>query len=106
MTPPIVIDEHGDVSFYASVEAAARALEPIDVKNNEYVAYDSQGYILQLACRGPRVVILGHASSTPAREALIEALQSFWARAVLRPAEAGSLEQLIQQSVERFGYDT
>ena len=41
MRPPIVIDEHGDISIFPSVEAAARYMEPIDVRNNEYVAYDS-----------------------------------------------------------------
>ena len=44
MLAPIVIDEHGDVSFFADVAVAARALEPIDVRNHEYVAYDSLGF--------------------------------------------------------------
>ena len=46
MLAPIVIDEHGDVSFYPDVALAARALEPIDVLNNEYIAYDSLAYTL------------------------------------------------------------
>jgi hypothetical protein len=106
MTPPIVVDENGDVSFYPSVEAAARALEPIDVKNNEYIAYDSEGFILQLAFSGPNVIITGHGSATPALGALTEVLQSFWERAATPAPKAVSLNHLVTQSVERFGYAT
>ena len=48
MKPPIIIDEHGDVEVYNSVEEAAMNLEAIDVENNEYIAYDSEGRLLRL----------------------------------------------------------
>jgi hypothetical protein len=106
MTPPVVIDENGDVSLYRSVEIAARALEPIDVNNCEYIAYDSEGFVLTFECRGPRVVITGRGSSQPEPETLIAALRSFWERAAHTPWPAtSSVSQAVAQSCERFGYD-
>lgn len=49
MRLPIIVNEHGDVSIYRSVEQAECALEAIDVQNGEYVAYDAQGRPLVLS---------------------------------------------------------
>jgi hypothetical protein len=48
--PPIVIvDRRGnDINIHASIEDAQLHLEAIDVKNNEYTAYDSEGRLLAL----------------------------------------------------------
>lgn len=48
MKPPIIIDENGDISFFETVKDVELYLEPVDVINGEYVAYDSEGHILQL----------------------------------------------------------
>ena len=106
VTPPFVIDENGDVSLYRSVEAAARALEPIDVKNGEYVAYDSEGFVLALDCQGPRVFIAERASPHPVPEALVAVLKSFWERASSTPWPAvSSVSEAVVQSCNQFGYD-
>lgn len=48
-TPIIVVDRRGDdLSVYNSNEDAESHLEAVDVKNNEYRAYDSQGQLLAL----------------------------------------------------------
>jgi len=47
MKPPIIIDEHGDIEIYSSVKIAEADVEPIDVRNDEYVFYDCEGMILQ-----------------------------------------------------------
>lgn len=49
MRLPIIVNEHGDISIYRSVEQAERDLEAIDVQNGEYVAYDAQGQPLVLS---------------------------------------------------------
>ncbi len=49
MKAPIVVYDHGDVSIFESAEDAENYLEPIDVEREEYVAYDSEGYLLRLA---------------------------------------------------------
>ena len=105
MTPPIIVNENGDVTLYQSAETAARALEPIDVKNNEYVVYDSEGFVLLLECAGPRVFISGRAASQPQAEKLTAVLRAFWERASRTswPATA-SVSQAVAQSCKRFGY--
>ena len=49
MRPPIIVIENGDVTIFESVEKAQNGLEPIDVKNGEYVTYDRDGRLLHLA---------------------------------------------------------
>lgn len=108
MIAPIVIDEHGDVSFFADAAVAARALEPIDVRNNEYVAYDSLGYTLQLVPGLQRVTISGRTSVAPKPEVLNSILRSFYERAVGEPVPSSveSLQQLLELCIKRFGYGT
>jgi hypothetical protein len=43
METPIVVLESGDVLFFRSLSCAKRYLEPIDIRNDEYIAYDSEG---------------------------------------------------------------
>mgnify|MGYP005758633445 CR=1 FL=1 len=106
MRPPIVIDEHGDISFFPSVEAACRYIEPIDVRNNEYVAFDSAGYLLQLVPTEPIVSISGYKSDLPHQEQLAQTLRSFLARASSTPIqpEVVSLEELLAVCIRTFGY--
>ena len=42
----------GDISLFKSITAAERALEPIDVTNNEYFGYTSSGKKLALTVEG------------------------------------------------------
>lgn len=44
-----VIDRSGDVTFFETVTKAERHLEAIDVENEEYFAFDSQGHLLKLS---------------------------------------------------------
>lgn len=106
MKPPIILDEHGDVSFYPNAESAALAMEPIDVRNNEYIAYDSAGYILKLVPGTANVTIAGHLSTKPEINMLVESLRSFWQRASGKPvpSNASTLDQLLQLCVREFGY--
>jgi hypothetical protein len=55
--PPIIVDEQGTATVFESIEDAERYLEPIDVKNGEYVAYDSEGRLLRLVPTSPRITI-------------------------------------------------
>jgi hypothetical protein len=48
MKPPIIIDNHGDLLVFESVEEAQGYLEPMDVKNLEYEAFDSEGRLLNV----------------------------------------------------------
>lgn len=46
--PSVILDESGNVLFFETDERLARYIEPIDVKNGEYVAYDGSGALLEL----------------------------------------------------------
>lgn len=48
MKPPIIVNENGALTFFQSITDVERYLEPIDVRNQEYVAYDSDGRQLEL----------------------------------------------------------
>ena len=49
--PPFVLDNHGDLQTYSSLEQVLLDLEAIDVNNNEYRLYDGTGRELQLGVR-------------------------------------------------------
>ena len=104
MRPPIVVNEHGDVSAFASVADAARKLEPVDVQNNEFVAYDSDGYRLALVVHEHVVSIPGPMLGPPSPAELEEVLRSF-AQEVGSPLpESNSLQDLVGHFVRQFGY--
>lgn len=46
--PPIVTDEGGDIAVYPSVASACLELEPIDVVDGAYEAFDSRGFPLRI----------------------------------------------------------
>ena len=62
---PIFFDESGDVLVFESIRYAERYIEPIDVANNEYVGYDSEGRLLQLAVTNKGQILIEDAESEP-----------------------------------------
>jgi len=46
--PPIILDETGAIDVFGSIEAAESYMEPIDVEDNRYVAFDSEGRLLRI----------------------------------------------------------
>jgi len=48
MKTPILINEHGDISTFATVEEAEAYMEPIDVERGEYVVTDAAGLPLSV----------------------------------------------------------
>lgn len=57
--PPIFIWEPGDLAILASVAGVSSHLEPLDVKDATYTAYDSQGRRLRLGVDKVRRRVLG-----------------------------------------------
>ena len=43
MKTPISVNEHGDVTTFATVQAAEEYMEPIDVEHGEYLVTDADG---------------------------------------------------------------
>ena len=110
MNLPIIINDSGDVSFFQTVENAELYLEAIDVKNNEYVAYDANGNLLNLdlETRGKPpidyVVIRNHKKSTVNASTLRDLLISSLSQLNVSITEEISLESIIKKYIDIVGY--
>lgn len=75
VVPPIVVTDGNDVALFGSIEEAEIALEPIDVRNNEYTIYDSEGRLLApivVVERMPLVPFLGGRLTVPVERVRIQ----------------------------------
>jgi hypothetical protein len=83
-TPPIFVDDHGDISVFRSVGFAESWMEAIDIENEEYTAYDASGRLLALSAdRRQTHIALAEEEPTHSSE-LAQKLQKFL-RAVKDP---------------------
>jgi hypothetical protein len=62
--PPVIVDESGDTDVFETIEYAERYLEPIDVEEERYVAFDSAGRLLRLSAT-PQSVHIEAAEEIP-----------------------------------------
>ena len=119
ISPPVIINEaDGSLGIFRSVEAAEQHLEPIDVENDEYTAYDSTGRRLKLCVRSrPRRILFGLCRvqikevyvEMPAEESNVSAeLQIVLARALQKAGmdtatvRGASLEELVAEAEIRL----
>ena len=119
MKAPIIVNEHGDVSIFESVEYAEQYLEPIDVKNEEYVVYDSKGHLLQLSVSQKELLSIfggielieavrispvgsGSGSSSELRKLLIKFFRE--TKTGVEKSDLLSLRELVDESVSIYGY--
>lgn len=100
MKTPIIINANGDIYFYDSLEKAELDIEPTDVKNNEYIIYDSEGLLLiPVAVEDPVYdVVKIYASKESRKRELIDTLIDFFSllghdSVILRTM---SLEELVK----------
>jgi len=108
LNPPIFVIEGLDVTVYHSIEDTLRALEPVDVRNNEYSVYDSEGHRLELGVArvpfwGFEKVVLDDVESEPKHAPeLASQLASFLADSGVDPTwlAAASLSQLEKKTLE------
>lgn len=96
---PLIIDEHGDVSLYWSLEEAERSIEPIDIRHGEYVAYDADGKCLLLDAQGSRTVRIGIDESAAVK---IDKLTVALKRYVGARAHCDELDQLSASELIQF----
>jgi hypothetical protein len=119
MKPPIILDNRGDLRFFRAAHDAEAYAEPIDVRNGEYVGYDSQGRILSLTVVSEQVpgllgrfgghserVVIGSEEATPQHaEELSGALRGFLRRAGVNREwlNSASLDELVQKGLDLQG---
>lgn len=44
--PPIIVNQQGDVMIFEDIKEAESYIEVVDVENEEYVVFDSEGLVL------------------------------------------------------------
>lgn len=80
MTPPLFVDENGDLAVFDSIQDACRYLEPVDVLAGVYRAFDASGTPLALSVRpgegGRREVVMVLTAGPPSEQALLNLLRA------------------------------
>ncbi len=103
MKPPIIIYEDGNIVFYESIKHAELSLEAIDVNNNAYIAYDSEGCLLRLSTLLRNVLILDGELETNHAEELRSRLVYYFSKdSNDQSLESASLPELIQLGIRHF----
>jgi hypothetical protein len=103
MKPPIIVNNFGDILVFDSVQEAERYLEPVDVANGEYVAYDSAGTFLELTVTEINRTVIQPAELTPSHEVELEqALRRFFTNVGISPEwlSTATLPDLIGRSLD------
>jgi hypothetical protein len=119
MITPIIVEESGNLMFFQTAAYAERYLEPIDVKNEEYKAYDAVGRQLTLGVAKKEVrsfcgilkntvevVTVRDESGVDAAEELRKALLEYLEATgrLTKGLEGAALATLIEQAVQFSGY--
>lgn len=110
MKLPIIISEHGDVSVFNTIEAAEQYLEAIDVKNNEYIAYDANGKLLNLkiVLKGKQqiehVQVCENNNDMEEPETLRTILLNLLLQFGVPIPEESPLDKIIEKTIDRIGY--
>jgi hypothetical protein len=108
MKPPIIIYEHGDIAFFETVQDVDRGLEAIDVTNDDYIAYDSEGRLLQLSVKHQTsydIVVLSSSEMQPTHASeLKRVLVDFFARVGVNKdwLSTATLEELVTKGIRNY----
>jgi hypothetical protein len=102
--PPIFLDEHWDLSAFASLADAATYVEAIDVLNDEYEAFDAEGQplVLHASHWSDPVSITVNAEVSPQPDELARRLRRYIERVGPErleldvPMERAPLRRLVQ----------
>ena len=92
---PVIVDDHGDVDFFASVEDAELYLEPWAVEEG-FTAYDSEGRLLELRVERRESPVLFGLIRSKVDHVRIEAVED-------EPNHARQLRATLLTFLERSG---
>ena len=118
MKLPIITVEHGDVSVFKSADDLQQYLEPIDVINGEYQAYDREGYLLDLkvidtecpsllgTIKTKKVIVVNANEKKNHSDELKNIFIDFFrSTSTYEPDdEKQTLDKLINKAINAFGY--
>jgi len=95
IVPPVILDDHADVDFFASVEDAELYLEPWAVEEG-FTIYDSEGRLLELKVQGRESPVLSVLIRSKVDHVLLEAVED-------KPNHARQLRATLLTFLERTG---
>ena len=95
ISAPVIVDDNGDLDFFASIEDAELYLEPWAVEE-EFTAYDSEGRLLKLKVERRESPILFGLWKTSVDDVVIEAVED-------QPNHAPQLRATLLTFLERTG---
>lgn len=96
MKTPIILYGDGGVDLFKSLAEAESYAEPIDVRNHEYVAYDSEGRKLQL--RIEEEVLTGRLGIGKTVKEIVRIIQVDEI-----PTHADELKNILRSALENLG---
>lgn len=104
ITPPVIVCEGLDLSFYDSIEAAEMAMEGPDVLNGIYLAFDSKGKILDLLSDGgphdySARVRIEEGEREAAPDELVNILSRYLNAIGVEPPEPRTLNTLLARAI-------
>ena len=98
MKLPLIVDDHGDISIFATIDAAILYLEPIDIQRHEFEFFDADGYRVDAILTTGMIIRLS-LRKPPIQEArvLADKLKGFLGRCG-RFVETCELSDLVRQA--------
>lgn len=111
MKPPLIlnesgkIDRAGDVGFYRSIVEVLAQIEAIDVENQEYHAFDSEGRLLALSVDENDVILIEEAEAEPSHQQMLRKIliEHFGHLGVLEEwCQAASLSELVEKGINEY----
>lgn len=119
MRPPIVLSASGDIAIFKDMDSLLRYVEPIDVANGEYVAYDSEGRRVYLQSRKKTThslfglirderytSVIAEEEEEPkhADELCVLLVNALASVDVRETARRRNLRDTLETAIEKFGY--
>lgn len=102
MKSPIFLSECGDVSAFKDTETLRLYIEPMDVQNNEYQVFCSDGTRLIPLVKNDEVQIQSTSEKTP--NDLLGLINEFFQRTKPDIGEIPTLDLAVSAFVENFGF--
>lgn len=111
MKPPLIlnesrkIDQAGDVGFYRSNAEVLAQIEAIDVENQEYYAFDSEGRLLALALAENNVILIEEVEAEPSHQQILRTILIEHFANLGIPDErylATSLDELVELGITEY----
>lgn len=111
MKPPVILNESrkidvaGDVGFYRSNAEVLAQIEAIDVENQEYHAFDSDGRLLTLSLGENDVILIEEAETEPSHQQMLRTILIEHFAHLGVPEErcrAASLGELVELGITEY----